>query len=101
MTYKLTTAEQATLDFLREKGEVFGLTWKTIILLTYFERYYWIDSDGLSYGDEAAHALMVRRGLKELGEGMHKIWQEVLAVLYYHTEDDILAAIVAALEDKT
>ena len=104
--YKLTAPEQATLKLLREKGKVFGLEYRRHQCSTYYMSWF---SERNELSDEAAYALMVQRGLKELGE----MWRVQGCFAEYSTDAllkrlaffcvprrDLLAAILAALEDK-
>ncbi len=111
--YPLTTPEQATLDSLREEG-AFGLEYNegwhdnnAPQLISDEES----DFDG-TCSDEAAYALMVQRGLKELGESEAKHhdqplrWNTPITLALYKVRIimleencDILAAIIAALKE--
>lgn len=96
-TYKLPPPEQATLDSRRDKGEVFGLVCR---------KDGWWYYANTSFGcltDDAAYALMVQRGLKELAEMWNLPFFETLHLIASRLRPgctDMLAAIIAALEDK-
>lgn len=102
--YELTPPEKQTMKLLREKG-AFGLVY------LHGKVGVWIDTtdNDKYYSDEAAYALMCRRGLKALGE----MWRVQGCFAEYSTDAllkrlaffcvprrDMLGAIMAALEDK-
>ena len=101
MTYKLNDAEQATLDSLREK-EAFGLHWLDTPVPGQGGCARWYDRNQIVtawYYDEAAYALMVHRGLKELGAKWDGDWRITIDMLTCMKKTpDILAAILAASE---
>lgn len=113
MKYQLDTAEQATLDSLREKG-AFGLEWHagrkhwTQRLCYYNDELQYEGCRHIELTDEAAFALMVRRGLKELGAKWKLDWYNTvgrvaldarLKQIDGNVPIDILSAVLAALKE--
>ena len=97
MDYKLTEQEQATLNSLRDKG-AFGVGWLLWWEGTSMEFSGWCCDKREIPSDEAAYALMVQRGLKELGEKWDVPWYCVVVTLAERFQTaDTLAAILAAL----
>ena len=109
----LNNAQQKTLDGLREKG-VFGLEWLRSggrweeHILRYDADADITTGTWKSLSDEVAYALMVLRGLEKLGKqwmnqpNMVLDWDYVVHGLAFEevVETNILAAILAALEDE-